>query len=235
MNFLTKALAWELATTINYASDRIEMSVGDETATLTFAELAARSDWWDYTLYGLRFNPVVDPGRVMLPGIVNIYAQSAAGKRNLSELARDLNTSVLIQVFVPHRNVKSFDECNVLFFATQDVTANVKLTEIEANSGKWRLQRTGLTLNGPKSVAAGEVATVTVQLTDSNGKPLPASVAIELEASAGYLNKRRLQLDAKGQGAVKVRADLLEAGDSIKVKAGYRYFTGVGEITLGVQ
>ncbi|MFM0095690.1 hypothetical protein PQQ87_08755 [Paraburkholderia nemoris] len=235
MNFATEALTWKLPTTVNYASDKIDMSVGDTSTALTFAELAARSDWSDFTLYAVRFNPVVDPGKVILPGVTNVFAHTAIGKRTVGELGRDMNTSLLIQVFVPHRKVKSFDECNVLFATTTDVTSNVPLADIEPNSGKWRKQFTGLALTGPATVAPGAVATIGVQLTDSAGKPLAFPVAIELEASAGYLNKRRLQLDAKGQGAVQVRADLLGAGDKITIKAGYRYYSGVGAITLGVQ
>ena len=235
MNFVTKAFPHDLPSQINYASDKIEMSIGPDSTSLTFAELAARADWWDFTLYAVRFNPVVDPGRVMLPGVTNVFAHTAVGKRSLSEVARDLNTSLLIQVFVPHRNVKSFDECHVLFTAAQEVESNVTLTTIEPNAGAGRKQFTSLKLASPDTVAPGEVATIDVQLTDSQGMPLAIPVSIELEASAGYLNKRRLQLDDKGQGAVQVRADLLSAGDSIKVKAGYRYYSGVGAVTVGVQ
>jgi hypothetical protein len=235
MNFVTKAFPHDLPSKVNYASDKIEMSIGDESTSLTFAEIAARADFWDFTLYAVRFNPVVDPGRVMLPGVANVFAHSQVGKRSLSEVARDLNTSLLIQVFVPHRNVKSFDECHVLFTAAHEVDSNVTLTEIEPNSGAWRKQFTSLKLTGPATVAPDGVATIDVQLTDKDGAPLALPVSLELKASAGYLNKRRLQLDDKGQGSVQVRADLLSAGDSITVKAGYRYYSGVGAVTVGVQ
>jgi hypothetical protein len=235
MNFITKALTLEQATTVNYASDAISMTLQGQAATLNFAELASRADWGDFNLYALRFNPLVDAVLRRTPGVVNVFAQSLAGRRPLSELARDLTSSLLAQVFVPHAGVKSFDECQILFVTTSDVTANVSLTEIAAGSGDWRKQFTGLSVTGPKTMASGDTAEIDVQLTDGSGNALALPVTIDIEATAGYINKRRVTLDSSGKGSFKVRADLLDSGDSIKVKAGYRYYSGLASLVVGVQ
>jgi hypothetical protein len=91
-----------------------------------------------------------------------------------------------------------------------------------------------LKLTGPASISAGSTETLAVTLTDKQGNVLDEEVAeVYLDAVSGYLPKTRVTT-VKGVALFKVSAFGLDVGDQLRVKCGFRNFSGVADIVMEV-
>ena len=93
-----------------------------------------------------------------------------------------------------------------------------------------------LTIEGPGDVPAGGTVACHVQMTTNRGAALRhPGVDVYLEAHSGYLPRRKLTLDpATGRAPVSVTALGLEPGETLTLKAGFRYYTNAASLTLRV-
>lgn len=82
-------------------------------------------------------------------------------------------------------------------------------------------------------VGADGAAIIGFALTDAQGAPLTNSAYIHFESTGGYLPMSRVAVES-GRGSVRVVARDLVAGESFKVKAGFKYFSGVDECLVKV-
>lgn len=92
----------------------------------------------------------------------------------------------------------------------------------------------GLVLEGPVEIAAGGAAQLTVRAVREDGSPNETCGSeVRIEMVSGYAPHTRVRL-VGGVARVKVMALGLDAGESMRVKAGWRYFPGLAETTLRV-
>ena len=76
---------------------------------------------------------------------------------------------------------------------------------------------------------------VDVQLINSYTKePLRKSCEVYLEKVNGYLPKNRIILDENGHGQFAFYPLLLETGDTMRVKAGFRFFPSKQDISFQI-
>lgn len=81
---------------------------------------------------------------------------------------------------------------------------------------------------------AGEVA-VNFQLETPDGTPIVDREAdVYLDATAGYLAARRVTT-VKGAGSTTFRPDGMATGDTAKIKAGFKLFTGTDDLVVSVS
>jgi hypothetical protein len=81
--------------------------------------------------------------------------------------------------------------------------------------------------------AEGDVA-IPLRLTNPAGEILAqADADLYLESTGGYLPRTRIRV-TDGLGVARLRALGLEAGDSVKVKIGFRFFSGAAETIVRV-
>jgi hypothetical protein len=93
-----------------------------------------------------------------------------------------------------------------------------------------------LTLTGPSTVDPLVPSPVTVKLTDGTGKPYrDGRATVYLEAVSGYLPHTRVDLNEAGEGSFRVMALGLEDGDLLRIKAGFRNFSGMAEYVAEVE
>lgn len=87
-----------------------------------------------------------------------------------------------------------------------------------------------LRLTGPDTIPAGAAADYTVEIYSRNTDTLvdDTETQIYLEATAGYLPRRRVTVGT-GTASFPLLALGLTAGDRIKLKVGWRNFSGVDE------
>lgn len=92
-----------------------------------------------------------------------------------------------------------------------------------------------LRLAGPDVIGAGQMANFTVEVYDKNIDELIAdpSVRLYLESNAGYLTHRQVYTK-DGVGHFSLIALGLEPGDKIKLKAGWRNYSGADEKIISV-
>jgi len=91
-----------------------------------------------------------------------------------------------------------------------------------------------LVLEGPGEIAAGGSATLTVRAVRHNSRETDKSQSeVHVETVSGYAPHSRVRL-RDGVASFKVMALGLDAGESMRVKVGWRFFPGLAEMTLGV-
>lgn len=92
-----------------------------------------------------------------------------------------------------------------------------------------------LKIAGDKTVEKDGTVTLNLTLTTPEGESLPGETSeAYIESISGYLPKTRVQVKGGTKTPFKVMALGLDAGDEIRVKVGFRHYTGVAEHTLTV-
>lgn len=76
-------------------------------------------------------------------------------------------------------------------------------------------------------------ATCTIQVVDAAGQPLSRNCTAFLETVSGYTPKVRVPI-VNGVGTFKVLPLGLDIGDIVRVKVGWKYFTGEAEVNMVV-
>lgn len=78
--------------------------------------------------------------------------------------------------------------------------------------------------------------TISMQLVrEWDMTPYQHAAEVYLEAVNGYLPKNRIMLDENGHATFKAMSLGLEPGDTMRIKAGFRYNTGIADFTLHVR
>jgi hypothetical protein len=88
-------------------------------------------------------------------------------------------------------------------------------------------------LSAPSTIAADGQATITIQLEDAAEQPIERQATVYLEAVSGVLPRARVTT-TQGTAAVPVFATGLRPGEKVRIKAGWKYFPGVDDISLEV-
>jgi hypothetical protein len=91
-----------------------------------------------------------------------------------------------------------------------------------------------LAMSAAPSMAPNELALVTVECRMPSGElRTDCNSEVFLEPVVGVLPKSRIKL-VDGVGSFRVSSLGLEAGDTIRVKAGWRYAPGLGEVLISI-
>jgi len=199
---------------------------------LRWSALVQRGDWSEH---GIWIVPVARQDcRLLAP--FNATVDSMAGRWSRPELLARRGWQSLLTLFVPHRAALPAD-CVIAVNAHPDhpprITALVAMTAqfggvAEAAAGTLPQ----IVLLPPPSVAAGTSVDIPLQVR-SGGQPLVAPCDLYLEASAGYLPRRR-QVVNGGVGLLRFSALGLDAGDSVHLKAGWKFWPGAAEADIAI-
>ena len=86
------------------------------------------------------------------------------------------------------------------------------------------------------AVAEGEHVDLDIQLCDFYGVEIQhKDVEIFVETTGGILANSRIRTDATGRAKARLFAQFVIPGDSIKVKAGFKYFAGVDDCAVEIR
>ena len=148
--------------------------------------------------------------------ITNTYLS----KINPREYGADLVRLALIMTPAKSSTV---EDITVLLFDD----GQIDLTDIQSDgyvsNGERVRAADSISIDGPAEAPAGAVISLQVE------QPV-AGTTIYLEATSGMLNRSRLT----SSGTVLLNTEGLSAGESIKVKAGYKYWTGDCELLISL-
>jgi hypothetical protein len=92
----------------------------------------------------------------------------------------------------------------------------------------------GVQVSAPASCTANGQVDVHLQVVDANDQPLERDAEIFLETVNGYLPKTRIKT-VNGQAIVPFQALGLNDGDSARVKAGFKYFSGASDASIQIR
>lgn len=158
----------------------------------------------------------------------NLYVGTMLGRRPMLAYLAEIEWNTPIRILVPARGITSLKQCRYI------VQMHDETKPLECNEpigGMTAADFLGMQfvpeIVGPATVSAeSPSASYSIQLRDADGAPVAASGSIYLDATAGNLNRYRVELDETGAGSFDLLTAGLAAGDTTKIKAGFRYFPG---------
>lgn len=195
--------------------------------SLNLEELRLRKDWTDVSLYGL----AQDNTTRTFTTLHNRLARSLGARESLAGQVSALCCKYPVNLYVPFAEA-NFDDISVVITlrSGQFLTGPTSFTPCPSprafnglfdDSVMPRLELASDT----STVPAGGEAIFRVRVLDSTGALLDYPMDIYLSSRSGYLPQRKLKVT--GEAACRLLALGLTAGDSIRVKAGFRFFKNI--------
>jgi len=211
-----------------------------DTSVFNLAALRNKREFADCTTFILGID--WDKSKWSYP--IPLYAVSIDNKLTAHELvATKILPPVVVGFNVPFAD-STFDECSVtvnLFPQTGKCFVYGLPPEdiIESPYSSSGLVRElvvfpRLTVSGPDAVPSGSDVEFQVQVTDAQGTPLTHDATIYLESVNGLLPKNRIRTSG-GTATVKVLTTGLDAGDTVRLKAGFKFYSGIADKEVVLQ
>ena len=192
-----------------------------------------RSEWTDYGNWVFPLDQEGTPGTPF-----NRYIDSKASRVRTPRLLALKGINCALQVYVPFA-AGDFDGCSFSLTLNPDYGLIGNLDPGTETTYEEVLKGAGqafpkLVLSGPDSIPADGSVSLTLAVTDWAGNPVDdAAPEVFLKSIGGYLPQQRA-VPIAGTAEVRVMALGLVAGESIRVKAGFRHVSGLAEHALAV-
>lgn len=180
----------------------------------------------------------IGQGRLTAPVARNTLSYlTKAGTMRMLQVERK---QTAVQLVMPFAGEKITSDMNSIQFDYSpeygyDCNLSVEeftLDQLQNHADGWSPSPV-LTMTGPDTVDPDGSATFLLSLSWPDGAAIDHDSDIYLETTGGYLPHQRLHLTG-GKGSFRVQALGLKSGESFKVKAGWRYFSGAAEKTVTV-
>jgi hypothetical protein len=207
----------------------------EKVVRVDLSALRNRPDWCDHQCYFLALKDE------RLGPLFSLFVATMPARLAATEFATMSQQSLVIGINVPFADATD-DE----LFLTVNMNQRCSDTDIEldgdlslewsqaASSGAHRtLLLPHLRLSAPPTIAADGQATITIQLEDVAEEPIQRQATIYLEAVSGVLPRARVTT-LQGVATVPVFATGMSPGDQVRIKAGWKYFPGVDDVTIEV-
>lgn len=202
-----------------------------ERIALSLANLKALRDFDDGAMLAFNADPVSPDAPIEWR---NLYLGTLIGRRPMLSYLAEIGWNTPIRILVPARGITSIKQCRVIVQMHEQerpLGGNVSVVGIDASAflGMQFVPE----ITGPATVSADSPSALySIQLRDADGAPVAASGTVYLDATAGNLNRYRVELDETGAGSFSLLTAGLVAGDKAKLKAGFRYFPGADELLV---
>lgn len=194
--------------------------------------------WSDYAVWA--FNATCD-GRLAMP--FNRYLATQPGREHRYMLTMARRETPLLTLVVPFAgqdvsNCSFVVKYNAALGCIHNFPSHRAVPAVTPGTGPVddellygvKALLPSLRLSGPATVEAGQTAAYTVEIYSRNTDTLVDDVEAQvyLESSCGYLPRRRITI-SNGSASFPLMALGLTAGDQIKLKVGWRNYSGVDE------
>lgn len=168
----------------------------------------------------------------------NLYAETFASKATSGTYANAYRTLPVAVVFVPWAN-SSIDDVAVLINIASNspliLGAGITVSNFNGNPAQWRAsQMPSMAMTGPESVAADGSAQFSVSVYRLGSLATDCASEVCIETTGGYLPLQRVRCQA-GVATFKLHANHMTAGDTFKVKAGFRNYSGMASKSLTIS
>ncbi|MDL2058370.1 hypothetical protein MUN46_011725 [Mesosutterella sp. AGMB02718] len=158
-----------------------------------------------------------------------------AGTMRTLQLERMQLAVQLIMPFASESVTSDYNSIQFNYSPTYGYRCNLPVEEFTLeqlqNHGNGWSPNPVLALSGPESTEEDKDAEFSVSMSWEDGTAIEHDSEIYIDSTGGYVPLRRLEL-SNGVGKFRIRALGLKAGESFKVKVGWRYFTGAAEKTV---
>ena len=167
------------------------------------------------------------PTKIRFTGMQNVYGKIAYATL-ITPFASSTDDEIILMVRSP-------SNANVAFTAngfSEDLGTTIS-NRWQRDTGSWINLFPNLS-SPPLNVGINTTTQFTVQLVDSAGEPIARSGAtIYLETTGGVLTTNRIVTDANGTATGGIMVTSIPT--QFKIKAGFKYFTGVIDIPVTVS
>ena len=158
----------------------------------------------------------------------NRYADTSVSKRNGQEEYRKGALHSAIHLYIPYTPAR-LDACAMHIWTHSAYPLLIDRPVVGQPVEATRQSVLPvLSVTGPESLPPDGYAILTVNASMSDARG-----TLYLEGVNGYLPKRRAQMTG-GTASFRLGALGLEPGDEVRVKVGFKYFSGLGDITIPV-
>ena len=183
---------------------------------LDFTQLKASPNFADHTLWVLS-----EHKQMWVP----LFSETFINKESIANYARQ-NGNLLALLYVRLAS-DNLADCDLSIAISEDSTLDAPgtVTPIASSSEIYDLIFPKLIIGEP--VFQDTVLTFSINLLDAEGAPLNKDAVVFCEATIGALLTSRVQI-VNGVGVAKVEVPAL-TGVSGKLKAGFKFYTGVTE------
>lgn len=194
--------------------------------------------WSDYAIWA--FNATRD-GKLSMPFNRYLATQPSREHRHMLLIGRREVNLMMLNVPFAREN---FSNCvfvlkyNPAVGCIHNFSDHTQMPTIKIGLGPYDLEPlygfkalfASLRLSGPDTIEAGHTATYNIEMFSKNTDTLVDDIEtkVYLECNAGYLPRRQIEI-SHGLGSFPLMALGLSAGDKIKLKVGWRNFSGVDE------
>lgn len=166
----------------------------------------------------------------------NIFVSTYVGRRSVRAAVSESGINAAIRILVPSKHITSMRQCKwmICMASADSLLQTDDSVEELANADDFTGKQFLPVVTGPSTIPVESEASFAVQLQSSEGDEISLPADIYVEATSGILNRARVALTDSGFGSFMVSARGLQAGDQIKIKAGFRYFSGAFEKIVAV-
>ena len=179
----------------------------------------------------------IDKSKTNIMPVFNYTAYSLSDRSHFRVRDSDDRTGILY-IFIPFAEA-SFNECEIFIVLARNtvLTSNIEYSEVPFIS-MVSYQKMNELLYPIKfsatsnTVRAEDKININISVYDYNNQILDYPIEIYLTSHTGYLPYRKVKV--VGTTEIPVYAFGLKAGDTIRVKAGYRWYTNVANIDIEV-
>ena len=217
--------------------DRVFCELG--AVVLDIDAIQDRAEWSDHGNWLFPLSTPYSAGTAGLPlAPFNRFPVSLASKMPAPRHLAVAGINLPLQVYVPFKTC-DFTQCSFRLTLHPDYGLVGNLDPgLEHGAAEiptiGRKALPSLRLDAPSTIAPEETAAIGLKVVTGRGRPIgDATAEIFLEATGGYLPHRRARADA-GTASFRFMALGLEAGDTVRLKAGFRHFSGVAEAEIAV-
>lgn len=198
---------------------RLLERVGDY--SLSLEELWTRNDWKDSCVWAVAYVKPFTPGYP-----INLLADSFPSRREQDSGAAFIGAQALIKFVVPFAEA-SFTDMD--FFVLNPVGDSVFVSNAQFTAVSFSEYHTKLDNALPKLEISGSATMAPDSITEFSlsatwhDELLDQPIDVEIISVNGYVPRSRVRLT--GSGTFRLHSLGMLAGETIKVKAGYRFFT----------
>jgi hypothetical protein len=220
----------------------------ERTRVVSLEALRSRPDFGDHALFTI-YDQVCTNSTGVNPNVFqnvsNLYAATIATKMD----AGTYHSSVLqlfpmAAIYVPFADSPISDWAIAVNCGPEDGEMN----EITLGDGLERLDGVSIPTTGELLVfpvvkfsgssaviAPNNEVQVDFHLEAADGSAITSTDAdVYLDTIGGYLTKKRVRTSG-GQGSVVLRAEGLQSGDVVKIKCGFKHFSGTDDFMVTVE
>ena len=171
--------------------------------------------------------------------VTDLFKMSLPSKLNFNDIRKMHNKVPAAVLIVPYANSRPEDLILMVKAPFEYRNVATKFTGFSSqlpdySSGNWRNDLYP-TLNSPAlNVATSSTTPLSVQLVDQSGNPIKREgVTIYLDNLGGVLDSNRIVTNADGLATTNLTVGTIAT--TFKIKAGFKYFSGVLDIPVTVS